>query len=120
MKREDCYPASLPAEFAPPDKAADAIVALHTRAEREAYWLLVPEKWRPAVGELTKVLLGQAISELPDLDARRAALLDVPEIWLEDVKWQTRRLFATRDLRAEYRAQQAADRAKAISAGKWK
>lgn len=119
MKREDCYPALLPAEFAPPDKAAEAIVALRTRAEREAYWLLLPQKWRPVIGEHVKVLLGLAISELPELEARRAALAEVPEIWLEDVKWQTRRLFATRDARAEYRAEQAGERSKAITAGKW-
>jgi len=119
MKRADYYPASLPPEFAPPDVAADAIVSLCTRAKREAYWLLLPEKWRPAIGEHAKVLLGLSISELPELEARRAALAEIPEIWLDDVKWQTRRLFATRDVRAEYRAEQAAARAGAIKAGKW-
>jgi hypothetical protein len=80
----------LPAEFSPPEKAADAIVALRTRAEREAYWLRLPEQWRPFIGELCRLFLGLHIGQLETLEARRAALAEVPPIWLDEVKWHVR------------------------------
>lgn len=80
----------LPAEFSPPEKAADHIVGLRTRAEREAYWLRIPERWRPFIGEFTRLFLGLYIGGLPTLEARRAALAEVPEMWLEEVRWHVR------------------------------
>lgn len=77
----------LPAEFSPPEKAADHIVALRTRAEREAYFLRIPEAWRPFIGDFARLFLGMHIGELPTLEERRAALAEVPELWLEEVRW---------------------------------
>lgn len=119
MRREDFYPASLPAEFAPPDSAAAVIASLRTRAEREAYWLRIPEIWRKAVGEHAKLFIAIDIAALHELEARRAALDEVPEIWLDDVRWHTRYLFASREVRAEFMAEQAAKREKAIARGRW-
>lgn len=119
MLRADCYPASLPAEFSPPDRAAERIVALPTRAEREAFWLRVPEAWRPSIGRLAALHLGMAISEMPELERRRQALGEVPEIWLEDVRWHVRRLYNTREIRAEFNAERDQDRGRALAKGRW-
>lgn len=119
MNRAYFYAGGLPAEFSPPDQAAARIVALPTRAEREAYWLRIPEPWRPLIGHLVQLHLGMTISELPDVESRRKALEEVPGIWLEEVRWHVRRLFNTREIRAQYRAERAADRDLAIQNGKW-
>ncbi len=102
--------AGLPAEFSPPEKAADDIVRLATRAEREAYWLRIPERWRPFIGEFAKLFLGLHICELPTLESRRQALEEVPPMWADEVRWHTTYLFRSREARAEYRAEQAAKR----------
>lgn len=83
----------LPAEFSPPEKAADHIVALRTRAEREAYWLLIPERWRPFIGEFVRLFLGMHIGQLATLEERRSALAEVPEMWLPDVQWHVKAVY---------------------------
>jgi hypothetical protein len=100
MCREDCYRHTLAEEFAPPDKAGAIIARLATRAEREAYWLRIPEGWRAAVAIHAQMAIGHLISELPTLDARRAALDEVPGIWRAEVEWHVRRLYNSRELRA--------------------
>lgn len=100
MSRGDFYSRTLPAEFAPPDKAAEQLAALSTRAEREAYWLRIPEAWRPAVEHHAKQFIGLAIAEMPGLELRRAALEQVPAMWREEVEWHLKRLWNTKDLRA--------------------
>jgi hypothetical protein len=90
----------LPTEFISPDAAAAHIAELKTRAEREAYWLRIPEGWRPMVGDFARLFIGHAISELPALAERRAALEEVPGIWREEVEWHIKRLYNTKDLRA--------------------
>lgn len=77
----------LPAEFSPPEKAADHIVALRTAAEREAYWLRIPEQWRPFIGDFARLFLGIHIGGLQTLEARRQALEEVPLMWREEVRW---------------------------------
>lgn len=90
----------LPAEFISPDAAAAHIAALKTRAEREAYWLRIPEGWRPMIGDFARLFIGHAITQLPALADRRAALDEVPDIWREEVEWHVKRLWSSKDLRA--------------------
>jgi hypothetical protein len=98
----------LPDEFVSPDAAARRIADLPTRAEREAYWLRIPESWRVMVADFARLFIGHAISELPTLAVRRTALDEVPLIWREEVEWHVRRLYNSRDVRtmsdADFRA----------------
>jgi hypothetical protein len=70
---------NLPDEFSPPDRAAEHLVKeLKTRAEREAYWLRIPEAWRYYVGYIAALMFGHELCGVTELAARRAALEEVP------------------------------------------
>jgi hypothetical protein len=97
----------LPAEFCPPEAAAAQIAALKTKAEREAYWLRLPA-WRQYIAYVVALEIGRAIVELHTLEERRAALLEVPDMWREQVEWRVRHLWNSKAVRemsdADFRA----------------
>lgn len=88
----------LQAEFSPPEKAAEHIARLNTIAEREAYWVRIPECWHAMIGVLAIGAIARRISDMPQKFDRQNAIASVPEIWREQVKalvisfWQTRHL----------------------------
>lgn len=113
MNRDALF-AGLPAEFAPPEKAADRIVELKTAAEREAYWLRLPELWRAPNGMIAvfaRTFLASAIADGElSLEQRRAAIAEVPVMWRDEVVALVKALWETRHIRAEHRAEQEAAR----------
>ncbi len=101
----------LPPEFSPPERAAEHIAELKTLADREAYWLRIPECWRPMIGEFAVIAIASRIVEMPEKFDRQNALGSVPEVWREQVKAFVVTMWKTREARAQYRAEQA-ERAK--------
>ena len=97
----------LPAEFASPDRAAEHIADLKTIAEREAYWLRIPEGWRKMIGHFAVIAMACRIAEMPQKVDRQNALASVPEIWREEVKTHVLRLWQTKDVRAKYQRELA-------------
>ncbi len=91
----------LPAEFSPPEKAAERIAELNSLAEREAYWLRIPECWRPMIGGLAVHAMARRIYEMPLKFDRQNAIASVPELWRSQVKALVLSFWATRHLRAE-------------------
>jgi hypothetical protein len=89
----------LPAEFTPPERAAERLAKLVTRAEREAYWLRIPEGWRYFIGYVAALAIGHDIVALATLEARREALEQVPPILREQVEWRVMHLWRTKELR---------------------
>jgi hypothetical protein len=102
--REGLY-AGLPKEFSPPDRAAAAIAMLDAGKAREAYFQRIPEGWRAWVAHEAKIAIALRICGMPDKADRQAQLAAPPEAWREDVKWHVLRLWQTRSIRAEYRAE---------------
>lgn len=101
----------LPGEFAPPEKTASRIAALDTVAEREALWLRIPEGWRPMIGVMARVAIATRIADhMPELEQRRAAVEQVPEIWRAEVRGLVLSYWKTRHLRAEYLAERTVKR----------
>jgi hypothetical protein len=98
----------LPAEFSPPEAAAQHLASLRTRAEREAYWLRLPEGWRYFIGYVAALTIGHEIVGLPTLEQRREALEHVPGVMRAEVEWRVMHLWRTKELRemsdAEFRA----------------
>lgn len=98
----------LPAEFSPPEAAAGRLAKLATRAEREAYWLRIPEPWRFMIGNFAALFIGLDIVELQGLDERRKAIEEVPGVLRADVEWRVRHLWGSKEIRemsgAEFRA----------------
>ena len=102
--------AGLPEEFSPPEAAAERIADLRTVAEREAYWLRIPQGWRTMIGHFAVIAIASRIVEMPEKADRQNAIYSVPEIWREQVKRFVLTMWATREIRAEHRAEQAARR----------
>lgn len=100
----------LPEEFSPPEKAAERIAELNTIAEREALWLRLPEPWRPMIEIFTVQAIACRIAEMPEKFDRQNAIASVPEMWREQVKAKVISFWITREIRATYRAEQAARR----------
>ncbi len=107
-----CAGQDLPAEFSPPERAAEHIAELKALADREAYWLRIPECWRPLVGHFAVIALASRIVEMPEKFDRQNALASVPEIWRERVKAFVLTMWQTRELRAQYQAEQRARQAR--------
>jgi hypothetical protein len=101
---------ALPEEFSPPEKAADRIADLRTLAEREAYWLRIPECWRPMIGILAVYAIASRIVGMREKFDRQNAIASVPEIWREQVKALVLAWWATREIRAAHQAELAARR----------
>jgi hypothetical protein len=97
----------LPEEFSPPDRAAERIADLPTLAEREAFWLRIPEGWRPMIGHFAVRAIACRIEEMPEKHRRQDALASVPEMWREEVKAFVLTLWKTREIRAQHRAELA-------------
>ena len=97
----------LPAEFSPPERAAERLAGLATRADREAYWLRIPEPWRYFIGYVAALAIGLDIVELETLDERRQAMAEVPEVLRAEVEWRVRHLWGSKEIRemsaAEFR-----------------
>lgn len=102
--------AGLPAEFSPPEKAAERIAELRTLAEREAYFIRIPSQWRPFIGDLVPIAIASRIVELPEKAQRQDALASVPDFWRDLVRKLTVSLWQTREIRAAYQAELAAKR----------
>lgn len=115
MIREDLF-IGLPAEFSPPEAAAEHIVSLGTAAEREAYWLRLPERWRGQSGFVAVFARRFLAEKIADggltLEQRRAAIQEVPAMWRDEVSALVKSFWATREIRAEHRVEQAARRRK--------
>ena len=108
----------LPGEFSPPEMTADRIATFSTRAEREALWIRLPPNWQPMIGHFACMAIAVHIADdLPEIDDRRAALAEVPEIWLAKVQALVKSFWVTREIRAKYRAERAAKRAREKEAG---
>lgn len=94
--------AGLPSEFSPPEKTAMHIATLNTIAEREAYWLRLPQQWRgPFVGHLVELAIARRICDMPEKIQRQNALASVPDLWRENVRWQVVRMWRHRELLAQ-------------------
>jgi hypothetical protein len=103
----------LPEEFSPPEATAERIAALGSRAEREALWIRIPSNWQPIVGHFAcRAIALEIADEMPEIEDRRAALSEVPEIWLTQVQAFVKSFWSTRDIRARYREERAARRAR--------
>jgi len=100
----------LPAEFSPPEKAAERIAALNTVAEREALWLRMPEDWRPMIEILAVHAMASRIADMPQKFDRQNAIASVPELWREQVKALVISFWQTRESRAQYQAELRARR----------
>ena len=103
----------LPEEFSPPEMTADRIATLGTRAEREALWVRIPPNWQPIIAHFACVAIAVRIADdMPEIEDRRAALAEVPEFWLTQVQAFVKSFWITRDIRAKYREERAAKRAR--------
>ncbi len=104
--------AGLPVEFSSPNDAATRIARLGTAAERLAFLDRIPAGgWRWWVAHEAKRDIAIAIAdEIPDKEARQAALAEVPAEWLDDVRALVLVFWRTRIIRAEYREEQASAR----------
>ena len=103
----------LPEEFSPPEMTADRIAALDVRAEREALWIRIPPNWQPIIGHFACMAIAVRIADgMPEIEDRRAALAEVPEIWRDQVQAFVKSFWITREIRAKYREERAARRAR--------
>lgn len=100
----------LPAEFCPPERAAERIAALNTIAEREALWLRIPEPWRKFIGDFVPMAIASRIVEMPTKLERQNALASVPDMWRDHVRGLVVSLWQTKTIREEYQAELAARR----------
>jgi hypothetical protein len=100
----------LPAEFSPPERAADHIAEMKALADREAYWLRIPECWRPMIAQFAVIAIASRIVEMPEKFDRQNAIASVPEFLRERVKAFVLTMWQTRELRAQYQAELRARR----------
>jgi len=90
--------AGLPADLSPPYAAAERIVNLGTRAERDLLMASIPtDGWRAMIGQFARVGLATQVVIALSLEDRQRLLAEVPEAWRADVESHVRRLWARRN-----------------------
>lgn len=102
--------AGLPADLAPPDVVALRIANLPTMLERLALFNQIPAGYQHWVAHHAHMEIALKIVELPELERRREAMLEVPPAWHDKVAAFVRTFWKTRTIRAEYREEQARKR----------
>jgi hypothetical protein len=109
--------AGFPAEFSSPSAAAIRIAGLVSAAERAAFLERIPPAWAVWVIHEASIEIALVIADGgQDLDARRAAIEQVPAPWRDNVRAHVLRLWRTREIRAAYREQIAAKKGEKESA----
>lgn len=105
MKNGGIY-LGLPAEFRPPQKAAQRLADMTTLAQREAYFARIPAQWQRWIAHQAMIQIAAEIVALPGVAERREALLEAPFAWRDEIRahvlrmWRMPRATQTGEARA--------------------
>ena len=105
MKSGSIY-LGLPAEFRPPQKAAQRLADMDKLTQREAYFARIPPQWQAWVRHQAIIQIAGEIVALPTKEERKEALLEAPVAWRDEIKAHVVRLWRmpARAMQSEARA----------------